>query len=433
MMLNKLDTELVEITAHQINPKGYTPPINAGRIAKTGYMEILQIKKGARIKLISNISTIDKLVNGSLGTVIGYEWGKNKNGIDQVASIVIFLDDPKAGENQRQKYSRISHKFEDQNGCPIFKDEYKYQITSSKTGKKHTPEATIIQFPMRLAWASTAHGVQGITVPKGAKIAAHWCGGMPYGMAYVMLGRCQRMEDIVIVGKFDVKQIRCSPDAYKESLELEKRAEELIEIEQKFFKDANFLVGFVNIRSLRLHLPHLIQDENFMQCDAIGMAETWLHPGEKFEAEPYFTQSINNGRGKGVASLTKDQPVDLLYVDRELYSMIQLQINSKNIIFVYISKEASPEEYLKDIETLIGNSNNPTMLIGDVNWDFCKSSHKMKKFMEDKNFTQLIQHPTHEGNLIDHVYINQQMQNLNVQTHQVPIYYSDHHALFVKI
>ena len=72
------------------------------------------------------------------------------------------------------------------------------------------------------------------------------------------------------------------------------------------------------------------------------------------------------------------------------------------------------------------------MLIGDVNWDFFKSS-KMKKFMANKNFTQLIQHPTHEDNLIDHVYINQQMQDFNVKTHQVPVYYSDHHALFVKI
>ena len=53
--------------------------------------------------------------------------------------------------------------------------------------------------------------------------------------------------------------------------------------------------------------------------------------------------------------------------------------------------------------------------------------------MEDKNFTQLIQNPTHEDNLIDHVYINQQMQDFNVQTHQCPIYYSDHHALFIKM
>ena len=430
-MLNKLDTELIEIEAIQINPKGYKPVIKAGKIGSSVYMETLQVKIGARIKLVSNISTLDKLVNGSLGTVIGYEWGKGKNGSDQVAAIIVVLDDPKAGENQRQKYRRISHKFDDQNGCPIFKDDFKYQITDKK-GKKHTPEARIIQFPMRLAWASTAHGVQGVTVPKGSKIAVHWCNRMQPGMAYVMLGRCQRMEDIDIVGKFDESQIKCSPAAYKETLELNKRADELIEIERGFFKDANFLIGFVNIRSLRLHLPHLMQDEDFMQCDAIGLAETWLHPGENFEATPYFTHSINNGRGKGLASLTKNQPDLIDDIDKELYSMIKLQINNKNIIFVYISKEARPEEYLKDIEILIGTSNSPTILIGDVNWNFFKSS-KMKKFMEDKNFTQLIQNPTHEDNLIDHVYINQQMQDFNVQTHQCPIYYSDHHALFIKI
>ena len=158
-MLNKLDTELIENMAIQINPKGFKPKIKAGRIHDTGMMRKLQIKKGARIKLISNISTLDKLVNGSLGTVIGYEWGKDKHGTEQIAAIIVQLDDPKAGEYQRQKYQRISEKFANQNGTPIFIHDLKYQITSN-SGKKHAPEARVIQFPMRLAWASTAHGVQ---------------------------------------------------------------------------------------------------------------------------------------------------------------------------------------------------------------------------------------------------------------------------------
>ena len=242
------------------------------------------------------------------------------------------------------------------------------------------------------------------------------------------------MEDITIIGKFDATQIRCNPHAYTESILLEERAANLLKIEQLFFNDAFFMIGFVNIRSLRLHLPHLMQDEEFLQCDVIGLAETWLYPGEKFEAAPYFTHSINNGRGKGVASLTKDKPMIIMDIDKELYSMIKLKVGGKNIIYVYISKDATPEDYMKDIDNLIhDNSNEPTVLIGDLNWDFLKSSHKMKNYMENKKFMQLIQHPTHEGHLIDQVYVNKPMQDMNIQTHQTPLYYSDHSALFVKI
>ena len=205
--------------------------------------------------------------------------------------------------------------------------------------------------------------------------------------------------------------------------------------EKSFFNDASFLIGYINIRSLKAHIQLLLQEQNMMQCDAIGLGETWLDPNDNLEVPPYFSTSVNNGRGKGVASITKQIPEMRQEINEEFYSMIKLQISKNIIIFVYISKEASSRDYIKDIDKLIGNSNYPSVLIGDVNWNADQQSHPMHKFMSSKNFTQLIQEPTNiHGNTIDHVYVNLPMKNMNVQVFVDPLYYiSDHAALFVKI
>ena len=157
-MLNTLKTELVENKAITL-PKKYKPPINNGRIAKTQYMENLQLKVGARVKLIANILTLDKLVNGSLGKIVGFEFKNDKEGKAQLACVVVELDDPKAGEIWREKYKGLSSKYGQQNGTPIMIVEQEYEL-KSKTGKSHAAKGKVIQFPIKLAWASTAHGVQ---------------------------------------------------------------------------------------------------------------------------------------------------------------------------------------------------------------------------------------------------------------------------------
>ena len=199
--------------------------------------------------------------------------------------------------------------------------------------------------------------------------------------------------------------------------------------------DDSTIIGFMNIESLRAHLPHLMQDEQFLKCDVIGLAETWLYTGEELPTAPFESHYINNGRGKGLATLTRHHLNLIESIKKNLYSMMKIQIENKFIIFVYISKTANPTEYINDIETLLQNTDNfPTVLIGDVNWHYKQQSHPMKKYMLDKNYEQLVQKPTHDdGNIIDHVYINQLMKDMNVQIFQKPVIYSDHYALFMKI
>lgn len=155
-MLDTLSSEEVQIPAIKVHPTWYKPTISYkdGSIDITNYLDTLVLKVGARVSLVFNISLIDNLVNGSLGTVVGI---KTKG--DEVTCIMIAFDDPNAGQRQREKYPNLSKEFEDQNGTPIFRHELEYTITA-QSGKAHSARAKVIQFPLRLSYASTAHKMQ---------------------------------------------------------------------------------------------------------------------------------------------------------------------------------------------------------------------------------------------------------------------------------
>ena len=123
-MLNKLPTELFEFKAIKSGPKGYVPVIQKqGTIDKTQMMNELQVKVGARVKLTTNINTTDGLVNGQFGTVVGFEY--NQGG--QVEFIMVEFDDESCGEQQREKFHRVSSKYQNRRATPIPRHELQHQ------------------------------------------------------------------------------------------------------------------------------------------------------------------------------------------------------------------------------------------------------------------------------------------------------------------
>ena len=150
-MLDSIAGEAEKIVAIKANPKGFTPNVSKGTVHKTNFMNELKVKIGARVSLVYNVNTVDNLVNGSFGTIVGFERTKS-NGIEV---IVVAFDDVNAGEKQRRKYPNISKKYENVRGTPIFRQELEYQ-TNNKQGVR----AKVVQFPLRLAWAQTAHKMQ---------------------------------------------------------------------------------------------------------------------------------------------------------------------------------------------------------------------------------------------------------------------------------
>ena len=154
-MLNRIDAPLVTIRATIKAPLGLRNRVSIsedGRVGKTAFVESLNIKVGARVKLVYNVWTSDSLVNGAMGNIVGI----NKTPEGYVDFIAVNFDKPKAGINQRKKYPKQHAKYASRNGTPIFRHEMSFDLSK----RVNSGQGTVTQFPLKLAWAQTSHSLQ---------------------------------------------------------------------------------------------------------------------------------------------------------------------------------------------------------------------------------------------------------------------------------
>ena len=144
--------EFTSILIRQIGLKSRISISEDGRVGTTAFLKYLYVKVGARVTLIYNVWTFDGLVDGVMGTIVGIKWNKEQS---KVEYIVVEFDNPKAGRNQRLKYSRQAAKYSSKNGTPIFRHEMNFNLRGSTSA-----QGTVIQFPLKLGWASTSHRLQ---------------------------------------------------------------------------------------------------------------------------------------------------------------------------------------------------------------------------------------------------------------------------------
>ena len=154
-MLSRLAGKLYEIDLIGNYPKNYKPTISKhGTIDDTNLSQNLKSKIGARVMIVINVNTADSLVNGALGTIIDIITKE-----DTVNCVVIRFDSEKVGMEQRRNHANIADKYKDSNGTPIFRQKLKYFLNSC-TGQAHAVQATVFQFPIKVAFAITGHKMQ---------------------------------------------------------------------------------------------------------------------------------------------------------------------------------------------------------------------------------------------------------------------------------
>ena len=197
--------------------------------------------------VIFNISIPDSLVNGTLGTIIDIILDSN----GKIEAVIVQFDNPKSGLDQRKDNKEISEKYDEQRGCPIFRATTEYHIGHKRRRNlEHGATNKVTQFPLTLAWASTGHKLQGVTIKKGSNVIAHGNPRMPEGLYYVMLSRAESIENVYLENFLPSK---LKPN--KEALEEDQRLQERSIVSS--FENLEFNFFVVNIRSLSKHLEDL--------------------------------------------------------------------------------------------------------------------------------------------------------------------------------
>ena len=252
------------------------------------------------------------------------------------------------------------------------------------------------------------------------------------------LGRCECLEDIWIDGGmdgFDPKKIVCNPEAKEESEKLAKRAQSLRE--QSFFYQQDFFIAFLNVRSLKKHWQDIQCDAELLQCQLLGLAETWLSDGETIDLQHFpVTEFANGGNGKGTVAYAKDSFINVMSISEPTFSFVSVTISVNGVptkvIFVYLSTKANYLDFLLKLRPQLSRD-LPTILMGDFNFHFSDQKHVVKDYLEENGFRQMIHEATHdEGNILDQIYARPPELLTRKVIYQKPLYFSDHDALCVK-
>ena len=93
----------------------------------------MKLKVGARVMIVFNVSIPDSLVNGAIGQVIDII---SSNDSKEVNAIIVQLDNPEAGQDQKLQFMAISDKYSMQNGVPIFRSRLEY-LPHGRSSKAH--------------------------------------------------------------------------------------------------------------------------------------------------------------------------------------------------------------------------------------------------------------------------------------------------------
>jgi hypothetical protein len=289
----------------------------------------------------------------------------------------------------------------------------------------------VCQIPLQLAWASTAHKLQGSTIPQGKDLVVHGHRKLPPHMLYVMMSRASSIENLFLDKSVNLDRLVCKSQC--------RQLAENYKLEQRSLKNASQVtcsIVLLNVRSLKKHLEDVTSDLVMQAAECICLTETWMN-NESTEVPDLFDMTkyqSSYGRGKGCAMyINKTKKSELIgKFSVEHYQLLSVAFDGKyQIILVYVSQGQKNNPEIIDCLNLLWKSNYQQIVLGDFNFDANEES-TIKNFLESRGLTQQVDEPTHlEGRIIDHCYVSSNLTEFKFELFSP--YYTDHCGLKITL
>ena len=445
--LQHLTTPLYRLKAidhypSNVNKQDIARVLATGR-SETGGLDFeILVKENSRVMLTTNINITDRLINGQMGTITKITLNQNTN---KPSVIYIKFDDLQAGIKTIQK---CADRYARENGVvPIYPELARIKV---RPGKPSSPEIQRLQFPITLAWASTVHKVQGLTVDEIVVCfdlykQTHF----NYGQVYVALSRARSIQGLYIIGQLENKHIRANPKVHAEYERLRKQTEA-----SSFFTSSvsnlhqNLTVCLLNIRSLSKHCIDIKHDVNLTKCNILALTETQLlsHHSDNTIREtlhPYalFRQDHPIDKYSSLAICTTDNinALQMHYfptINGLMYQILDSNINKAiTFLLTYRKHNTNISQYNENMNNIL-NTNNIDIILGDFNVNYFNelTAVSLKNLMNSYGYLQIVDKPTFlsTGTLLDQVFVKQSLCS-SIETEIILVYYSDHDAVKIVI
>ena len=184
----------------------------------------------------------------------------------------------------------------------------------------------------------------------------------PSGMAYVILGRSEDINDIYIAGEFDPEKIKCEPASLIEAERLDTLCLQKV-AQQAELDNSSLNISFLNVSSLRKHYEDVIKDPLLMKSDIMGLGETWLHEGETANIPNYCATYVNSGKGKGLSAYSKSGLFTITLQESDA-SAVFVSHERLDVIFLYLSQNFNWQRLMEFLDNIISKE-KPTIVLGN--------------------------------------------------------------------